>query len=107
MSGETAPIQKLMEENVLFEWITEQQKVSETLKNKISEKSCLAFPEQDWYYELHKDVLMNEIRAVLFQKDPSVRLFTIEFVSKALSKAQNKRAIPVLGCCSIVLGIEV
>ena len=32
MSGETAPIQKLMEENDLFEWITEQQKGSETLK---------------------------------------------------------------------------
>ena len=44
MSGETAPIQKLMEKNVLFEWSTEQQKGSEPLKNRISEKSCLAFP---------------------------------------------------------------
>ena len=47
MSGETALIQKLMEKNVLFEWSTEQQKVSETLKNRISEKSCLRFPEPD------------------------------------------------------------
>ena len=34
MSGETALIQKLMEKNVLFEWRTEQQKGSETLKNR-------------------------------------------------------------------------
>ena len=34
MSGETAPIQKLMEKNVLFEWRTEQQKGSETLKTR-------------------------------------------------------------------------
>ena len=61
MSGVTAPIQKLMEKNVLFEWSTEQQKVSETLENRISEKSCLAFPEPDWYYELDKDALLNGI----------------------------------------------
>ena len=40
------------------------------LKNRISEKSCLEFPEPDLYYELDKDVLLNGIRAVLFQKDP-------------------------------------
>ena len=56
----------------------------------ISEKSCLTFPEPDWFYELEKDVLLNGKGAVLFQKNPSVRLFTIEFASKALSKAQKK-----------------
>ena len=71
MSGVTTLIQKLMEKNVLFEWRTEQQKASETLKNMISEKSCLTFPEPDWYYELDKDTSLNGIRAVLFQKDPS------------------------------------
>ena len=81
--------------NDLFEWSTEQQKASETLKNRISEKSCLTFPEPDLYYELKKDVSLNGIRVVLFQKDPSARLFTIEFVSKVLSKAQKKQAIPV------------
>ena len=70
MSGVTALIQKLMEKNVLFEWRTEQQKGSETLKNRISEKSCLTFPEPDWYYKLDKDVSLNGIGAVLFQKDP-------------------------------------
>ena len=55
MSEETALIQKLMEKNVLFEWRTEQQTGSETLKNRISEKSCLAFPEPGWYYEFDKD----------------------------------------------------
>ena len=68
MSGLTALIQKLMEKNVLFEWRTEQQKASETLKNRISEKSCLTFPELDWYYELDKDVSLNGIGAVLFQR---------------------------------------
>ena len=92
MSGLTALIQKLMK-NVLFEWSTEQQKGSETLKNRISEKSCLAFPEPDWYYELDKYVSLNGIRAVLFQKDPSFRLLTIEFVNKTLSKTQKKQAI--------------
>ena len=95
-----------MEKNVLFEWRTEQQKGSETLKNSISEKLCLAFPEPDLYYELDKDVSLNEIGAVLFQKDPSVRLFTIEFVSKVLSKAQKKQVIPFLEFCSIVLGLK-
>ena len=69
MSELTAPIQKLMK-NVLFEWSTEQQKVSETLKNRISEKSCLEFPELDWYYELDKDTSLNGIGTVLFKKDP-------------------------------------
>ena len=106
MSGETTPIQKLMKKNVLFEWSTEQQKGSDTLENRISEKSCLAFPEREWYYELHKDVSLNGIGAALFQKDPSVRLFTIKFVSKALSKAQKKQVIPFLECCAIVLGLK-
>ena len=70
MSGVTALIQKLIEKNDLFEWSTEQQKVSETLKNMISEKSYLTFPEPDLYYELDKDVSLNGIGAVLFQKDP-------------------------------------
>ena len=70
MSELTALIQKLMAKNVLFEWRTEQQKGSETLKNRISEKSCLAFPEPDWYYELDKDTPLNGIGAVLFQMDP-------------------------------------
>ena len=39
---------------------------------------------------------MNGIGAVLFQKDPSVRLFTIKFVSKAISKAQKKQVISYL-----------
>ena len=33
-------------------------------------------------------------------------LFTIEFVSKALSKAQKKQGIPFLECCAIVLGLK-
>ena len=106
MSGLTALIQKLMEKNVLFEWNTEQQKGSETLENRISDKPCLAFPEREWYYELHKDVSLNGIGAVLFQKDPSVRLLTIELVSKALSKAQKKQVISFLECCAIVLGLK-
>ena len=101
MSGETAPIQKLMEKNVPFEWSTEQQEASETLKSSISERSCLSFPEPDLYYELHTDTSLNEIGTVLFQKDPSGRLLTIEFASKALSKAQKKQTIPVLECCAI------
>ena len=82
------------------------KRVSDTLENRISEKSCLSFPEPDLYYELHKDVSLNGIGAVLFQKDPSVRLLTIKFASKALSKAQKKQAIPVLECCAIVLGLK-
>ena len=77
-------------------------KVSETLKNSISEKSCLPFPEPDLSYELRTDTSLNGIGAALFQKDHSVRLLTIEFASKALSKAQKKQAIPVLECCAIV-----
>ena len=72
----------------------------------ISEKSCLAFPEPDWYYEFDKDVSLNGIGAVLFQKDPSVRLFTIEFARKVLSKAQKKQAISYLEYCAIVLGLK-
>ena len=102
MSELTALIQKLMEKNVLFEWSTEQQKGSETLENRISEKSCLTFSEPDLYYELHKDASLNGIGAVLFQMDHSVRLFTIEFVSQALSKAQKKQVIPFLEFCAIV-----
>ncbi len=66
----------------------------------------MAFPEPGWYYELDKDVSLNGIGAVLFQKDHSVRLLTIELVSKALSKAQKKQSIPVLECCAIVLGLK-
>ena len=51
-------------------------------------------------------MLLNGIGAALFQKDPSVRLFTIKFVSKVLSKAQNKQVIPVLECYAIVLGLK-
>ena len=76
------------------------------MKNRISEKSCLAFPEPDWYYELDKDVSLNGIGAVLFQKDPSVKLFTIEFVSKALSKAKKKQVISFLECYAIMLGLK-
>ena len=78
------------------------KKASETLKNSISGTSCLALPEQDLSYELHTDMSLNEIGAVLFQKDPSGRLLTIEFARKALSKAQKKQGIPVLECCTIV-----
>ena len=95
MSGVTAPIQKLMEKNVLFEWSTEQQKVSETLENRISEKSCLAFSEPDLYYELDKDVSLNGIRAVLFQKDPFCQVVYNRICKQSLIKSSKETSYSI------------
>ena len=90
MSKLTALIQKMMKKNDLFEWSTEQQKVSETLKNRLSDKSCLAFPEQDLYYELDKDVSLNEIRAVLFQKGPFLQVVYNRICKQSLIKSSKE-----------------
>ena len=102
----TEPIQKLMKKEVEFVWGVEQQKAFDTIKKSISEKSCLEFPNPKWKYELHTDASLEGIGAVLFQKDPSGKLHTIEFASKSLSKAQRKQAIPVLECYAIVWALK-
>jgi len=106
LSAVAAPIQKLMEKNVSFEWGTEQQQAFDKIKDSISEKSCLEIPEPDWKYELHTDASLSGIGAVLFQRDPYGKLHTIEFASKSLSKAQRKQAIPVLECYAIVWALK-
>ena len=106
LSALTDPIQKLMKKDVQFVWGEEQQKAFETIKKSISENSCLEFPEPDWPYELHTDASLEGIGAVLFQKDPSGKLHTIEFASKSLSSAQRKQAIPVLECYAIVWALK-
>ena len=57
MSVITGLIQKLLEKNTQFDWGPEQQKAFETLKESISERSCLEFPEPNWSYELHTEML--------------------------------------------------
>ena len=100
------PLQKLMRKDVKFEWGQEQQQAFESIKSSISENSCLEIPVPEWSYELHTDASLSGIGAVLFQRDPSGKLHTIEFASKALSKAQRKQAIPVLECYAIVWALK-
>ena len=106
MAVKTAPLQKLLQKDAKFEWGPDQQTAFELLKQSISEKSCLEFPEPDLPYELHTDASLNGIGAVLFQRDSSNKLHTIEFASKALAKAQRKQAIPVLECYAIVWALK-
>jgi len=106
LSSVTEPLQKLMRKDTVFQWGTEQQKAFDEMKKGISEKSCLEFPRPGWPYELHTDASLNGIGAVLFQKDPQGKLHTIEFASKALSKAQKRQAIPVLECYAIVWALK-
>ena len=106
LSAIAEPIQKLMKKDVQFEWGTEQQKALDTIKQSISEKSCLEIPEPSWKYELHTDASLSGLGAVLFQRDPSGKLHTIEFASKSLTKAQRKQAIPVLECYAIVWALQ-
>ena len=106
MSAKTAPLQKLLQKNVQFEWGPEQQSAFEELKRSISENMCLEFPEPNLPYELHTDASLNGLGAVLFQRDASGKLHTIEFASKALAKAQRKQAIPVLECYAIVWALK-
>ena len=105
-SGLTKPLQELMKKDVKFVWGEEQQRAFETMKESISENSCLEFPEPNWSYELHTDASLEGIGAVLFQKDPAGKLHTIEFASKSLSNAQRKQAIPVLECYAIVWALK-
>jgi len=100
------PIQRLMKKDAQFKWGPEQQEAFDKMKEYISEKSCLEFPERDWAYELHTDASLSGIGAVLFQRDPQGHLHTIEFASKSLSKAQRKQAIPVLECYAIVWALK-
>jgi len=106
MAAVVEPIQKLMSKDVSFEWGQEQQAAFEKVKDSISENSCLEIPEPDWKYELHTDASLSGIGAVLFQRDPSGKLHTIEFASKSLSKAQRKLAIPILECYAIVWALK-
>ena len=100
------PIQRLLEKDVQFQWGPEQQTAFSMIKNSISADSCLEIPRANWKYELHTDASLSGIGAVLFQRDPSGKLHTIEFASKSLSKAQRKQAIPVLECYAIVWALK-
>ncbi|PIO57981.1 reverse transcriptase, partial [Teladorsagia circumcincta] len=85
-----APLHSLCKDKVPFHWGEAQATAFSRLKDALTSKPCLAFP-QDKEFILHTDGSKTAVGAALLQnQDPSLPPAAIGYFSKTLSPSQQK-----------------
>ncbi|CAJ0590927.1 unnamed protein product [Cylicocyclus nassatus] len=86
-----APLYELTKDKVKFIWTDKQQTAFQGLRDKLTAKPCLAFP-QDKDFFMHTDGSQIAVGAALFQQAPqdAKSLVAVGYFSKALSESQQK-----------------
>ncbi|KHJ94973.1 zinc knuckle [Oesophagostomum dentatum] len=86
-----APLYELTKDKAKFIWGSEQQAAFETLREKLTSKPCLSFP-QDREFILFTDGSQVAVGAALMQQksDEDKHLIAIGYFSKTLSDSQRK-----------------
>jgi hypothetical protein len=90
--------------NAKFAWTTERQKSLNTLKQKLSQYPLLAFynGKSKLKLKINTDASNTGIGGVLHQVNPDGRLQPIQYLSRSLSKREQKYSVVEKECLAMV-----
>ena len=85
----TAPMEKLLKKDVVFEWTPERQGSFDTLKAKMASTPILVFPDWNKKFHVHVDASSTTLRVVLVQPGEGDLDHLIAYTSRKLSFAEQ------------------
>jgi hypothetical protein len=97
-SKHSAPMNKLTQKNQPYIWGNEQQKSFEKIKQKLITSPVLIYPDLEKPFRLYTDASNIALGAVLQQKGEDGKEHPVAFISKKLTKQQQKYHSTELEC---------
>ena len=92
-SEKTAPLRKLLKNDVKFVWNSEQQKAFNILKKELIGEKVLKYFDPTNDVELVTDASGNGIGGVLLQKDSKNEIHPVAYISRSLNSTEVKYSI--------------
>ena len=106
LSAQTDSLRQLLKKDKDWLWTEEHTQAFENLKQKITEKPCLAHYNSDYPNIITTDASTKGLGATLWQEQPDGKLKPIGFASRFLSDTEKKYAIIDLELLAVVWGLE-
>ncbi|CAF4527491.1 unnamed protein product, partial [Didymodactylos carnosus] len=99
-----APLNMFKNKNAKFEWTSKCQKSFDTLKQKLSQYPLLAFynAKAKLKLKINTDASNTGIGGVLHQVNPDGRLQPVQYLSRSLSKREQKYSVVEKECLAMV-----
>jgi hypothetical protein len=105
-SKKAKPLYKLLEKDVPYEWLDDQQETFEWLKQCLTEDPILSHPNFDKEFILITDASADGLGAILAQKNDKDKEVVIAYASRSTNKSERNYPITDLECLAIVYGVE-
>jgi len=99
------PLNKLLQKDTEYEWMEDQQKAFDTLKNKLIIAPILRHPNFNVPFYLHTDASGTGLGAVLVQRE-GTREHVIAYASRSLNNAEQNYCTTDLECLAVVWAVE-
>src|SRR5215471_5792617 len=99
------PLYSLLKKDIEYKWTSEQQKVFEELKEKITTAPVVKYPNFDQPFLLYTDALITGLGAVLAQQVDG-REHVIAYASRTLTLAERNYGITELECLAIIWAVK-
>ncbi|HEV7737633.1 MAG TPA: ribonuclease H family protein, partial [Chlamydiales bacterium] len=101
-----APLNALMQKDVMYHWSNECQKAFEILKGKLTSAPVLAYPDFTRKFYLHTDASGKALGAVLTQKTDDSHEQVIGYASRAMNKAERNYFPTEYECLAVVWAMQ-
>ena len=101
-----APLHRLLQKNVKFEWNKDCQKAFEELKRSLISAPIMAFPRFDREFVLYTDASDVGVGSILAQKDDSGVERTVAFASRAFSGSEKNCTTTEKEAFAVIWGLE-
>jgi transposase InsO family protein len=102
----SAPLRRLLQKDVKFEWSSDCQSAFETLKNALITSPILAMPDFERQFILTTDSSTASAAWILSQKDHENRERVVSYGGRSLRKNETKWSVSELECLALVEGVR-
>ena len=100
-----APLNRLLQNGVVWNWITDEQKAFELLKLKLTEAPVLRRPDFTRPFELHTDWSATGLGAVLAQRDEEGKEYVVAYASRSNNRTERNYSSYHGECLAAVWGV--
>ena len=101
----TGPLRNLLQNNAVFDWTNIHQEAFDTLKEKLSSETCLAYFDPQKQCKLITDASDYGVGAVLTQEHNGIDK-PVAFASRSLTTLEKKYATMEKECLALVFGVQ-
>ena len=100
------PLNQLRRKGVSWNWNDQCEEAFLTLKTEIAKTVTLTIPDFSKPFEIHTDVSVVGLGAVLIQRKASGEARVIEFASRAVRGAEKNYSATELECLAVVWAFD-